>query len=313
MDSKILLLPALLLILSACGGGSGGGEPTPTSSGVDIAITAENAVDVSGSVMYASITGEPVIADNGLVGGVQKAQAATFSKLSTVLPDIPETTESCAVSGSITISGSFASELTVTAGDQFNTDFNTCNNGDGFVLDGIFDVEVTSFSGNLFSGVYSLGSDLIFDDYELRADGLIIEVDGRLSSLETINQSGVTLTDSTDFLTTVTNGREQNLIDYSLTNVVDFETDTYTIDTYGVLDDGDLGGEVSFDTIQTFTGTGFNSPSSGAMIIEGAEGSSIILTALNSVDVMLEVDANGDNVIDETIVTTWDALDESFL
>ncbi len=48
----------------------------------------------------------------------------------------------------------------------------------------------------------------------------------------------------------------------------------------------------------------------GSIKITGAGNSSVTVTALDSVNVQLEVDTDGDNVIDVTIVTTWEANDD---
>ena len=55
-------------------------------------------------------------------------------------------------------------------------------------------------------------------------------------------------------------------------------------------------------------GTDTNNATAGIMEITGADSSKETLTVLNSVDVQLEIDENGDDIVDETILTTWDEL-----
>ena len=65
-------------------------------------------------------------------------------------------------------------------------------------------------------------------------------------------------------------------------------------------------GSVTFNTTTPFQGTGLANPDSGVLEIDGANGSSITLTALNNVTVQIDVvDADG---MSETLVTTWDEL-----
>jgi hypothetical protein len=56
-----------------------------------------------------------------------------------------------------------------------------------------------------------------------------------------------------------------------------------------------------------FAGIGSNYPHTGEFFVVGAN-SSVRLVADNDVDVHIDIDSNGDNVIDQTIVTTWAEL-----
>jgi hypothetical protein len=78
----------------------------------------------------------------------------------------------------------------------------------------------------------------------------------------------------------------------------------------GTLDSTQLAGVVQYSTPVTFAGEGFDYPSSGALLVEG-ENSSARLTAIDNVNVTIEVDSNGDGVIDDTINTTWADLTSS--
>ena len=61
-------------------------------------------------------------------------------------------------------------------------------------------------------------------------------------------------------------------------------------------------------TDATFQGVEPNDPFTGQATITGANNSSVTLIAVDSVNVTLEVDADGDGIPEETIPTTWDAL-----
>ena len=70
-----------------------------------------------------------------------------------------------------------------------------------------------------------------------------------------------------------------------------------------------LGGRVTISTphaLMQQNGDAF--PSQGAVLITGASGSTLLVTALNATQVQLQVDANGDGTVDGTTTTTWTAL-----
>jgi len=56
-----------------------------------------------------------------------------------------------------------------------------------------------------------------------------------------------------------------------------------------------------------FAGLGANYPYTGEFLVVG-ENSSLRLVADNDVDVHIDIDSDGDTVVDETIVTTWAEL-----
>lgn len=69
-----------------------------------------------------------------------------------------------------------------------------------------------------------------------------------------------------------------------------------------------LGGSVQSETTTPFEGIGDGYPSSGVMVVTGAANSSETIIVVDSTKLTIEVDEDGDGVIDQTINTTWDAL-----
>jgi hypothetical protein len=76
-----------------------------------------------------------------------------------------------------------------------------------------------------------------------------------------------------------------------------------TMVTQGTLTTTRLAGSVVYSTPAMFVGLGANYPYAGEFSVVG-ENSSIRLVADNDVDVRIDIDSNGDTVIDETIVNT---------
>ena len=88
----------------------------------------------------------------------------------------------------------------------------------------------------------------------------------------------------------------------------------YSIDIAGTIDSTILGGSVTFITEQPFVGNDFNvsdEPTEGVLLMtSNFDNSQARLTAQpDGVNVMIEVDADGDGVFEETVMTTWDNLD----
>ena len=65
---------------------------------------------------------------------------------------------------------------------------------------------------------------------------------------------------------------------------------------------------MDYDTEETFEGVGDDLPESGVLLIGGAMGSFIRLTALGAGDILLEINTGGVEPLEEEIETTWDEL-----
>ena len=69
-----------------------------------------------------------------------------------------------------------------------------------------------------------------------------------------------------------------------------------------------LDGSITFETLEDFIVMGDDNPSSGRMLISDSN-SSVLVTALDNLNVQLDIDLDLDGVIDQTIVLTWPELD----
>ena len=63
-------------------------------------------------------------------------------------------------------------------------------------------------------------------------------------------------------------------------------------------------------TLTTFEGVGDNFPNTGVMRITGANNSNVIFTVISNTTVQLEVDEDGDGVVDDTITVPWADLED---
>jgi hypothetical protein len=79
----------------------------------------------------------------------------------------------------------------------------------------------------------------------------------------------------------------------------------WTLAASGAVDVLEHGGSAVYQTLQPLTGFGEERPEAGVIRIVGGAGASIVVTALSSEQARLDMDYDGDGVIDEAVVVTW--------
>ena len=307
-------LAVILVSLAACGGGGGAAPAAPAAS---LKITANNAAIASAAAYEAatqSVGLGDLVGTSGLLAAapVDSASVAArqFSKIGRntlfSVPVGPET-QSCAQSGTLTISGNISNPLTLSQGDSFSVVADRCDDGLGNVIHGALGFTVDQFSGDLFTGLYNLQMTMNLTDFQVTTPGDAVTSNGAATVLLDTSTAGfVSATVSGSSLTT-----DSNLASISMTNFESTQTvDTriapapYTWAASGTLDTTRLSGIVSYSTPATFEGSGADYPGIGELLVRG-DNSTARLVALNNVDVRIEIDSNADGEVDETIVTTW--------
>jgi len=337
---KAIIGAALLVVvvaLSGCGGGGGGGGSTPQLNTDPINITSANAVQVASVTLSATdfLAGFDAAPIFGIASS--SANSATSTKAGLPLTDfvssqlrrlqalvpqagsgvtiavtIPPETIPCLVSGTLTVSGNIADPTlnTLIAGDVMTGTFNSCDDGDGVVVSGTITLTVQAFTGNLVTPPYSVTVLISFSNLSLTGAGETLSVDGNVTYVES-TLDGVVFTDtlSGDSLSfSESTGDTGKLTSFVVNSIDDFNTLAYSVDSSGTVATMQLGGSVQYETTTTFEGVGADYPSSGVMVVTGAANSSETITVVNSIDLTIGVDADGNGVIDQTINTTWDAL-----
>ena len=76
----------------------------------------------------------------------------------------------------------------------------------------------------------------------------------------------------------------------------------------GSLTSSDFSGTVNFATTALLQGVGDSHAYTGQLLITGANGATIKVVLLDSTFLRLEVDSNGDGVVDATLDFTWNDL-----
>ncbi len=323
----------LVLTLGACGGGGSGGTTAAPSPPVAAAVSnsanaqtvAARSADValqSGSFDgFIGLTGLTVTSTGGVskLRVVQKASPTIKSAVSNnVISQVPfgPVTEPCAVSGSMTISGDIANPDTLTAGDFFNVDWNNCDDGQGQVIDGLIVYSITSYEVDATIGGSLLGITLTLTAFQVTAGADFYSADGDVSfTLDSRTPPISVATMSGSTFTISSNGSTETLSNFSTTvteNAGMFPS-SYTIDAMGTITSTEFDGSVTYDTVVLFQSIGEAYPYAGELLVTGANNATLRLIALDEVNVRIEADYDGDGAVDETIDTTWDALNSPII
>jgi hypothetical protein len=172
MKRSLSLSLIFALAVTACGGGDDAivpGATVPPVPSPGLTITSSNVVAVSKAsweAMNQSTDMVGLIGASGLIagspGGVNKLQQFSMALgggRSAQGISLPETTVGCQM-GTVTVSGEISdlSLVTLAPGDFINTDYANCDEGLGEAINGLVEMRVDAFSGDLQSGMYNLSA-----------------------------------------------------------------------------------------------------------------------------------------------------------
>ena len=338
----VLVVAGVVSTVGSGGGGGGGGGsnwgnvnippgccsvsgPTP-----DVDITVVNAQDVSATVLQAIdqlfdltvVIGGQVFpsppAAPDLLSSNSKFELFVTEETAPGYP-IESLTETCAVNGTVTVLrglyNDMFNDVSVADGDIFDLVFDSCDDGDGYTLDGSFMVEVRELEGDLRTDVFRLG-------YWLRDMNLTV-TSGMNSYVASVLSSTSIYWDSLAFPVVVLTAQSANQFlssqaddyswssgDYSLTVNADISIpETLAEARESLLESAVLGGYVSYDIIVPLQAPDGQDPESGEILISGGDGNGTIRIVIeSSASVRLEIDADGDGNVDDYQYTTWAAL-----
>ncbi len=156
-----------------------------------------------------------------------------------------------------------------------------------------------------------LSVELIFDDYtsELANTGFVVALDGSILYGFTTDDGVVTIyTLDSDWRFSQTNFNDNELrvamADTAYEVTVDGATGLYSRTGYTTVDHSDLDGAVNVEIIEPMVGFVNSPPYQGVVLATGVNGSSLTVTVLDSTQVRLDLDTDGDGTIDSSEVTT---------
>ena len=306
------------LLLGACGEGSLFEEPTQVTTG---SITAGNALTTTRASWQAGLTSGS-FASLGSSLGLSAGTADGFSKpgsgamiegrLGSLLQKVPFGPDEfpCLVNGTVTISGDIAEPTDPTSlsfNDTFQVVYAACDDGAGEVLDGTLDFTVGDFTGDRVAGTYMLSMDTVATDFQVTAGGETTVSNGDATvALDTMETPLIVVSTSGAAMRVDSSSRSDVLTGYQSSQTVDGNVapSPYTLSVAGTLDSTSLNGVVRYSTVEAFEGIGIEFPSQGRLRVLGSD-SSLELVAIDNVNVDIEIDSNGDGIIDVTISTTW--------
>jgi hypothetical protein len=338
-----------ICICVSCGGGGGGDEEEVwVDPNQPLAINNNNAIPVSGLTVEAA-AGAITVGEMGTVV-LASADSQTESgfefnllRFTEDLLDILwemhlqgtlETTDlrpaqvpdsvNCSGGGTITMDWEDRDTSGgLSVGDSISLNGNNCIEDD-LELNGELLVGVMSMVGDpSIDQEWTVVLRLNFNNLTVTDNGYILDVYGTLDVTVDTLASGEVVTEITTEVdigggATASShlyfGEWEDFLELTLFTVIfrEFPNGNFELNSEGTMTSTYIGGTVTFETSQDMTGKDFDSnhPSDGKMIISGANDSNVLLRALDSVDVELDVDNEGDgfDADDSTIKSTWDAL-----
>ena len=331
---KLSVLLSMVSLVAACGGGGGGGSsssaaPPPVTSAA-VAITAANAATAAGAI------------DNSLVfatgAGTQAARAPTAAVVTvtgnqfniaefsntvfqtieslrgqltpTAIGAIITKSSACSGGGSIDVAlDDIDNNGVLSTGDTLTLLYNNCTVSGITVSGGLSISGFTSVKPS--TAAFTTTGRISFNSFAYSDGTTTGTINGTIDfSVSTSDGNIVNSTISNGSLSVAKPGATLTLSGYSINQTKNGSTGAYTLSASGTVTSSALGGTVTFTTTTPYQGTGTANPSSGAIKITGAGSSSVTLTALDSTNIRLDVDANGDGIVEPPPISmTWAMLD----
>jgi hypothetical protein len=315
--SLLIAAGILIALIAGCGGGGGGGSNGTSVTGPTLAITVDNGEAVAATVTTGVLAMFEIT--EGVEGPILGPTAGTLSLLQKI-GKMPRTfyqvpvqgTEPCDVSGSVSLSGDLADPTTITEGDTITGVFENCDDGDGFLIDGVLALTVAGVEGDVLSDIFRLTLDMVLTNLTVTSGGESIASNGDLAyTLDTLNFPAIMTALSGTELRIAAAGESVTFrnFDQTLEANPGVVPTPYAAEANGRLESSVLGGSVDYGTVATIQASGDdNPPYTGEILVSGANDSEVRIVVVSVEVVRLEIDVNGDGVVDEFIDTTWAAL-----
>ena len=316
--AALMAVGIVTTIATGGGGGSGDGGFEPNTSPT-LNITADNGLDAATAVIVAvglSYDLGDITGGNVESGGLDIQSGAEVSKLAgnffkTLLPGVQQALENCTNGGTVDVTITQANVNTITIGDRIVAVFVDCDDGLGYVISGSIDIRIAAIQGDILTDVFLLGMDVLMSDVIVTEGTSVTTADGDFTlTLDSLDFPIVRTSLSGDSLLLGSDGEEVTLttFDHALQLDLGVSPEALVANVFGRLQSSILGGSVDYETTTAIEAIGDEDPHVGEMLITGADNSSIRVVIIDSSQVRLEVDENGDSTVDEFIDTSWAEL-----
>jgi len=325
LNRTLVITSIAIFGLSACGGSGSGGSSTPTPLTL-VTVTSANATKIAGTASSAAFGTAEIGGLTDLTGSTSGAQGTmTKSGAASAATKVAQSTLSnlkydpfgpeesfCFVSGSVTVSGDLASPFTFTAGDFINVDSDMCDDGEGEIIDGLLEMEITSFEGDILTSEFLFGVDLVLTEFMVITPADTFTANGDVGT--TIDTRTPPIAEGSIFgesFVVSGMGVMESITDFSTIYTEDSSTFpvSWTNNSMGTVDSSELAGPVRYETSITFEGSGANYPHTGHLLISGDMGATLLLRTIDDVNVEIDADYDGDGMVDETFMLTWAELE----
>lgn len=303
------MIAASTMALVACGGGGGGsGGAAPITA--TALITSQNAPAIASAVVGAA-SGTQSIGDLGGLAAPAGPGALPVMEANAGAPPTAEVTIGpdivpCAVNGTQTFSAEIADPATMSGGDSISLLFALCDEGDGTILDGGFDFVVQSFQGDPLTGAFLFNVGVTVSSLSMTEGGETETLSGDMNlTVDTLNPPAAAISVYGSSLTVLSGVETGSLSEFSIVTTVDPLAGTSLFEVNGYLMSSEFTGEVHFTTTAALQLDGTGEPTTGQVVITGADGATITMRVVSTQQVELDIDLDGDGSIDEMQVTTW--------
>jgi len=314
---NLILASITFLFIAGCGGSVGNdGDPTPPVTDELVTITSNNATTVAGIVAQQVLEDDlfGALANTGLP--VVSAGSGAAMALSSLIPaPLPanmlaaqSTLQDCSEGGTVDLSVSISNPFTISNGDEFGFEFDTCDNGTGTVLHGGLVITITGFEGDPTGETFLLGMSMELSAFQVTQDGDVTGASGTISFEINSAPPITTITVSATALTTTHNGETEFMSSMTITITTNDGTGSVEVDTSFRISSPSLGGDVIVGTSISMQSSGDGYPFMGELFIQAAGNTAIVFIVLDGDTVRLEIDIDGDGAPDEVVDVTWDEL-----
>ena len=295
--NPIRLLPragtaAVLLLAIGCGGGGGG----------------------TGEITISEQTAAPLAASGVAAVTMVENMSEMADGMTSVFDQGSALVMPCD-SGNVVLNVYDIGTAGLSTGDSASIDFNGCMI-EGLTFNGGIYLRADNITGDPLSAPFTRELYGSYDDLTATVFGAMMKMDGGISA-------SLSSADGETFVLSVDIGRfsasaqagdatfSGSLDDFHSQRTWNETTGAYSVEFDGTIRAYQLGGSAHFETTEPFTGTGIDHPSAGTLVATGALGGTVTLIALDSVNVRILIDADGDQIAETTVETTWEALENN--
>jgi hypothetical protein len=339
---SLFVASASLALLAACGGGGGSSGTTPAPV-TTVAITSSNQSSIARATIDGGIamtqaqglqtrdraTAQSVTRTSlpSHIGAVDTAIQRALQGLFTQRRTIASATARPAATSSDTSACSVSGSVTTTIDDHDNS--GSLSNGDTLTvaLTQCKDTADDSISGTMVFTVSSVASatstriefsgSLAFQQVNVVIGQTSAGISGSvgLYALETSSNLQVALTVNAGGLavTAASPGYADSIVYDAGMQISTNETTTVPSNVTGTLDGSftatSIGGRVTIATVTPISQSSTDPyPATGQVVVTGASGSKLRITVINTAQIQLELDADGDGIYAAPTVATWASL-----